>query len=78
MLATKATAYADNPFLLIKFPAIGLGVLNASVLNVTRAWRELGVRKLTADEQRQLAVFGGVSLTAWLTAVTCGRLIAFW
>src|SRR4029453_7073952 len=38
LLATKATAYVDNPFLLIKFPAIGLGVLNASILNMTPAW----------------------------------------
>src|SRR5512144_3194191 len=34
MLATKATAYADNPFLLIKFPAIAVGAINAAVLNM--------------------------------------------
>jgi hypothetical protein len=78
MLATKATAYADNPFLLIKFPAIAVGAINASVLNMTPAWREINVRALTTREQRQLAVFGGVSLTAWLTAVTCGRMIGYW
>jgi hypothetical protein len=39
MLATKATAYADNPFLLIKFPAIAVGVINAAVLNLTPAWQ---------------------------------------
>ena len=78
MLATKATAYVDNPFLLIKFPAIALGVANACVLNLTPAWRELGTRELTRTEHRQLAVFGGVSLASWLTAITCGRMIAFW
>ena len=78
MLATKATAYVDNPFLLIKFPAIAVGVINAGVLNLTPAWRELDVRALTLREQRQLAVFGGVSLTAWLTAITCGRMIGYW
>src|SRR5512132_4361592 len=40
LLATKATAYVDNPFLLIKFPAIGAGMLNAGILNLTSAWRE--------------------------------------
>jgi hypothetical protein len=42
------------------------------------ASREAGVRPLTARERRQLAVFGGVSLTAWTTAITCGRMIAYW
>ena len=78
MLATKATAYADNPFLLIKFPAIAVGVINAAVLNMTPAWQELRLRALTPRERRQLAVFGGISLAAWLTAVTCGRMIGYW
>ena len=78
MLATKATAYVDNPFLLVKFPAIALGVINVSALNLTRAWRELGTRELSRAERRQLAVFGGVSLASWITAITCGRMIAFW
>jgi len=78
MLATKATAYVGNPFLLIKFPAIAVGVLNAAALNMTPAWQELRLRALTPRERRQLAVFGGVSLTAWLTAITCGRMIGYW
>ena len=78
MLATKATAYVDNPFLLIKFPAIAVGCINAAALSTRPAWHELGVRALTPRERRQLAVFGGISLTAWLTAVTCGRMIGYW
>jgi hypothetical protein len=78
MLATKATAYVDNPFLLIKFPAIAVGFVNAALLNSRPVWRELRVRALTPRERRQLAVFGGISLTAWLTAVTCGRMIGYW
>jgi hypothetical protein len=31
LLATKATAYVDNPFLIIKFPAIAIGMINAGV-----------------------------------------------
>ena len=78
LLATKATAYVNNPFLLIKFPAIALGVINAGVLNLTPAWHDLNVRALTPRERRRLAIFGGVSLTAWVTAITCGRMIAYW
>ena len=78
MLATKATAYLDNPFLLIKFPAIAVGLINVGALNRTRAWKEMGSRELSPREGRQLAVFGGLSLACWLTAITCGRMIAFW
>jgi hypothetical protein len=78
LLATKATAYADNPFLLIKFPAIGVGVVNAGILNMTPAWKELRVRALTAGERRQFAIMGGVSLASWLTAITAGRMIGYW
>ena len=78
LLATKATAYVDNPFLLIKFPAIALGVLNAGILNMTPAWREVGVRALRPEERRQLAIMGGISLMSWLTAVTAGRMIGYW
>src|SRR5262245_2627706 len=78
LLATKATAYVDNPFLLIKFPAIAVGMLNAGILNFTPAWREVGVRALRPGERRQLAIMGGVSLVSWVTAVTAGRMIGYW
>jgi hypothetical protein len=78
LLATKATAYVDNPFLLIKFPAIAVGMLNAGILNFTPAWREVGVRALGPGERRQFAIMGGVSLVSWVTAVTAGRMIGYW
>jgi len=78
LIVTNATEYIGNPLLLIKFPAIGLGLLNALALGLVPAWRERGTRELTARERRQLAVFGGLSLASWLTAVACGRLIAYW
>src|SRR5688572_3738046 len=39
MLATNATEYIGNPFLLIKFPAIGLGTLNVVILNFLPGWK---------------------------------------
>ena len=78
LLETKATAYVDNPFLLIKFPAIALGMVNAGILTVTPAWREVGMRTLGPGERRQLAIMGGISLLSWLTAVTAGRMIGYW
>jgi hypothetical protein len=78
MLATNALDYAGNPFLLIKFPAIALGVINVGVVNATRAWRDRRTRDLSRAERRQLAILGGISLACWSTALAAGRLIAYW
>ena len=78
LFATKATEYEGNPFLLIKFPAIALALLNVMILNRTTAWRARGARALSRHEERQLAVMGGVSLACWFTAVAAGRLVAYW
>jgi hypothetical protein len=78
LLATKATAYADNPFLLIKFPAIALGLLNAIGLNFLPAWKMRATRELSTAEHRQLTVVGAFSLVCWLTAVGAGRMIGYW
>ena len=78
LLATKATEYVGNPFFLVKFPAIVLGLVNALALRRTRAWRAHAERDLTAGEQRTLAWLGGASLLCWLTAIVAGRMIAYW
>jgi len=78
LLATKATEYVGNPFLLIKFPAIALGLINVAVVRSTGAWRAQYTRDLRPDERRLLQVLGGISLVCWLTAITAGRMIAYW
>ena len=78
LLATKATEYLGNPFLLIKFPAIALGLVNVAVFKRSRAWQAHHTRDLSQDEQRLLAIMGGLSLLCWLTAITAGRMIAYW
>jgi hypothetical protein len=78
LLVTKTTEYVGNPFLLIKFPAIGLGLINVLAIRRTEAWRARARRALSPREQRQLAILGGLSLTCWLTAIAAGRLIAYW
>jgi hypothetical protein len=78
LLATKATEYIGNPFLYIKFPAIFLGLLNVAVLSFTPAWKQHRQRELSPREQSRLAVIGGISLFCWLTAITAGRMIAYW
>ena len=78
LLATKATEYVGNPFLLIKFPAIAIALINVAVIERLPAWRARAVREATDDERRQLAIAGIVSLVSWLTAVSAGRMIGYW
>jgi hypothetical protein len=78
LLATKATEYVGNPFLYIKFPAIALGLLNVATLSSLHAWKQHKIRELSTGEQSTLALFGGVSLFCWLTAITAGRMIGYW
>jgi hypothetical protein len=78
LLASNALEYENNPFLLIKFSAIGLGFANAVALRRTTAWRAHANRELSGSEARKLALMGGVSLVSWLTAITAGRLIGYW
>ena len=78
MLCTNATEYVGNPFLPIKFAAIGLGLTNVAIVSRLQAWRSLGVRELTASEHRALAIAGGTSLATWLIAVASGRMIGYW
>src|SRR5690242_6276790 len=68
LFATKATEYVGNPFLYVKFPAIGLGLVNVLVLSRLTAWRERASRELSRRERAQLAVAGGISLACWFTA----------
>ena len=78
MLCTNATEYVGNPFLLIKFPAIFLGLINVGIISRLPAWRATKERELRPNETRQLAVMGGLSLASWLTAVGAGRMIGYW
>ena len=78
LITTNATEYAGNPFLLIKFPAIALGLLNIGVLRFLPAWRARRVREPSPRERAQLAAAGGVSLACWLTAISAGRMIGYW
>jgi hypothetical protein len=78
MLTTNATEYAGNPFLLVKFPAIALGLVNVAALRRLPAWAARDAREPSAREPRQLAVAGGASLACWLTAIAAGRMIGYW
>ena len=78
LLATNASEYAGNPFLLIKLSAVALGLVNAAVLHGLSAWKVRAERPPTEPERFRLAAAGGASLACWLTALAAGRLIGYW
>ena len=78
MLSVNATDYIGNPFLLVKFPAIALALVNVWLVHRSQAWRAHRVRDLMPRERRRLAIAAGLSLTFWLTAITGGRMLGYW
>ena len=78
MLTFNASEYYGNPFLLLKFAAIGLALVNVAVTTRIPAWRDHRRRELSATERRQLAAAGGLSLVLWGSALAAGRMIGYW
>jgi len=79
MLSFNATEYAGNPFLYLKLPLIGFGLLNVAVVQRLSAWRNARAgAELAGGERRVLAAAGAVSLLTWLAVVSCGRMIGYW
>jgi hypothetical protein len=78
LLSVNATEYAGNPFLLLKFAAIGLGLINVAALSRLIGWRARNERDPLRGEQIPLAICGGISLVCWLAAVGAGRIVGYW
>lgn len=74
LISTNATEYIGNPFLPIKFTAIGLGIVNVVAAQFLPAWR----RRAVEPERAALKLVGGSSLACWLAAVTAGRMLGYW
>ena len=78
LISANATEYLGNPFLPIKFAAIGLGVSNVLVARFVPAWRARVALAGAAGEGAALKLVGGTSLVCWLTAVAAGRMLGYW
>ena len=79
LIVTNATEYAGNPFLLLKFPAIAVGLLNVIMLETLPEWRAArSARDPESPESPRLAIMGGVSLLCWSVAIASGRMIGYW
>ena len=78
LITTNATEYLGNPFVAVKFAAIGLGVLNVIAVQFLPVWRQRAVTPLTPRGRAGLAAIGAASLACWLAAVAAGRMIGYW
>jgi len=70
----KPIAYVQNTAFLIKVGLVGLGIVNASLLNRSYSWR----LALSGNAPRgwvQLSAF--LSLALWVSAIVAGRWIGF-
>lgn len=71
LFSVKAREYAAHELMLFKLALIATGASAAIVLHARH-----GFLMETASERR-LAVHGALSMTCWIGALVCGRLIAF-
>jgi hypothetical protein len=78
LLSANASDYVGNPFLLIKFLALVLALVNAYLIRQSPAWQTRRQIEPIGSENRVLARAGLVSLACWLTVIVAGRFIAYW
>lgn len=78
LVSTNGSEYVGNPFLPIKFAAIGLGVANVAAVQFLPAWRNRAAEPHARRPRLALRLAGGTSLACWLTAVAAGRMIGYW
>jgi hypothetical protein len=78
LLSANGSEYVGNPFLVLKFWAIGLGLANIAAAQLLPAWRARAVEPQEPRHRVALRVVGAISLACWLGAVAAGRMIGYW
>jgi hypothetical protein len=78
LLSTNGSEYVGNPFLALKFTAIGLGLANIVAAQFLPAWRMRAAEPHGPRQRFALRLLGATSLACWLGAVAAGRLIGYW
>jgi hypothetical protein len=78
LFITRATEYATSNLFLTKMMVVGAGTANALVLHVLLPKDVLPLLSSTGKKPpRRARLAGGVSLVAWLAALTLGRLVGY-
>ena len=77
LFITRATEYAESAFFVAKMAVVLAATVNALTLRIAVPAEVSGARPATGKPSRRLRIAGGVSLAAWLTALTLGRLVGY-
>jgi len=76
LFITRATEYAESTLFLVKMAVVAVGASNALALRIVGHAQVMQMRTAPTPPRR-LRVAGGISLTAWLTALALGRLVGY-
>lgn len=76
LFITRATEYAASPLFISKMVVVGAATANAFAVRMApdEFWR---MAATTGKPPRRAQIAGGISLAAWLTALTLGRLVGY-
>jgi hypothetical protein len=77
LFVTRATEYAISNLFLSKMVAVVIGAANALVLRRVSPEDLLRLPSSTGKPPGRIQFAGGLSLFAWLTALTLGRLVGY-
>lgn len=77
LFITRATEYAASRLFVAKMAVVLIGVINALVVRLALPDARLRLTPATGQLPVWLRLAGGVSLAAWLTALSLGRLVGY-
>jgi hypothetical protein len=77
LFITRATEYAASGLFLSKMVVVGVGTANALALRTLLPDAVAPMRSALEKPPVRVQLAGGISLAAWLTALTLGRLIGY-
>ena len=77
LFITRATEYAASYLFLSKMVVVCAGAANALVLHIVLSEDILHIPSQIGKPPGRIQLAGGISLLAWLTALTLGRLVGY-
>jgi hypothetical protein len=77
LFVARATEYAASDLFISKMAVVAAGAANAIALRMIAPDEFSGVHATVERPPRRVRLAGGVSLAAWLTALTLGRLVGY-
>jgi len=77
LFMTKATEYASSGLFISKMVVIAAAIVNAVVLRRVVPAEISGIGPQVGPPPPRLRLAGGISLAAWLLALTLGRLVGY-